>query len=155
VRWAVRGGRLAVGLAEAVTPRSFAQVLWSYWLQVLLIASVLMIAGGTVFGAPATAKAGWVLAAIAVGVRVALWIVGDLVAPPARKVGFVRRVLGGAGRVALVAFAVGIFGLATLELTRHLQTDLDRATCWHLLPGWATEAVQDVWPWDDGACPPP
>jgi patatin-related protein len=152
LRWAIRGGRLAVGLAEAVTPRSFTQLLLRYWLQVLLLAAVLMILGGTILGAPATAKAGWVLAAIVFGGRVVLWIVRDLVAPPARRVGLVRRFLGGAGRLALALVVVAVLGLAALEVTRHLDEDVDRAVC--SLPESATEVAQDVWPWDDGVCPP-
>jgi patatin-related protein len=134
-RWLVRGGQLIWGMVEVSTPRTFGQIFFRYWLPVLMLMALLLIVGGALFGAPATAKAGWVLLLILLGWRLAVWMTQDVI----------RRRHGWAIGFAVGAVCVGI-GLAVAEAVLHLSGDL--ADVLAKLPNFIENAVRWLWPWD-------
>src|SRR5438094_747919 len=78
-RWLTRIGRLMWELVEVATPRRLRHVLFRYWAPTLIVVAVLLIVGGAALGAPATAKAGWVLLGFLAGLKALVWATGDIV----------------------------------------------------------------------------
>jgi Protein of unknown function (DUF3376) len=122
-RWIARVGRLGWWLAEVTTPRSWKQLLWRYWLGLLLILSVLMILGGTLLGGPAVTSAGWVLLFFLAAGRFVVWLAEDLL----------RRRYGALALAVCVVLAV-VITLAGIEVIAHRDEDLD--TIQSKLPSW-------------------
>jgi hypothetical protein len=136
-RWLVRSGQVLWGLVETATPRSYAQLLFRYWLPLLTFMALLLIVGGALFGAPATAKAGWILLLIVLGWRLAVWLTEDVIHRRWRW-----------GPVLLVVAVAAVAGLAALEVARHLSADL--ADLLAKLPNPVEDLIRRLWPWDDG-----
>jgi patatin-related protein len=136
-RWLVRIGRLGWSLVEAATPRTFVQLLLRYWLALLVLMSLLMIIGGAVFGAPATAKAGWVLLLLALGWRLAVWLTEDVIRRRTRW-----------ALISALAVVAAIAGLAITEIALHLDQDV--AALVDKLPERIERFLRWLWPWDEG-----
>jgi len=144
-RWLTRLGRVLWGLGEISTPRSPAQVLWTYWAQLLLGIGVLLVLGGAAFGAPATTKAGWILLGLLAGVKAATWFAEDL-----SRSGPTRRRLRRAALAAIVLVAAAATVWAAVELSRKAADRFDAAAC--RLPDRAATRVEALWPWHDHTC---
>ena len=122
-RWMARVGRLGWWLAEVTTPRSWKQLLWRYWLGLLLVLSVLMIVGGTVLGNPAVSRAGWGLLLFLAAGRFLVWVAEDLL----------QRRYGALALAVCLVLAV-VITLAGIEVIAHRDEDLD--TIQSKLPSW-------------------
>ncbi|MEK6274362.1 MAG: patatin-like protein [Actinomycetota bacterium] len=132
-RWLIRVGRTLWTLVEMTTPRTFAEILTRYWLPLVLFMSGLLIIGGAVFGAPATAKAGWVLLGLTALWKLALWFIDDIIRKRSRLFFM----------LAALALAL-VLGLAVTEVARHLSHDVAQLIAhWH----WLDTAVRWIWPW--------
>jgi patatin-related protein len=118
-RWLVRAGRLTWWLAEVTTPRSLKQMLFQYWFALLLLLSVVMIAGGTLVAWPEVTRAGWVLLAVIAGARLVTLIVSDLLADRIRVASF-----------AVATAGLAVLGFALVELFVHFDEDVDRVAGW-------------------------
>jgi patatin-related protein len=122
-RWIARTGRMGWWLAEVTTPRSWKQLLWRYWLGLLLVLSVLMIAGGTLLGNPEVTSAGWALLFVLAAGRFVVWVAEDLL----------QRRYGALALAVCVVLAM-ILVLAGIEVIAHGDEDLDSIQS--KLPSW-------------------
>ncbi len=115
-RWLTRIGQAVWTLAEAATPRTFREILTRYWLALLLIASLVMIIGGALFGAPATTKAGWITLLIVATAKFLIWLTGDALHGRYTPI-----------RILVVLVVAAILALSAVEIGFHLSHDVNTA----------------------------
>lgn len=147
IRWVARIGRFAWGLAEISTRRSVRSLLWRWWGQLIVIAAVLMIVVGALFGVPTSAQTGWIVLGLLAALKVATWIAEEATGSgPGR-----RRLLRGV-TLLLLLVATSSSVWAVIEVYRSASDEVDRAIC--RLPSGVASRVQAGWPFDDDNCPP-
>jgi patatin-related protein len=77
--WLTRASSIFWGLVEVSVPRSFYDLVFRYWLQLVYVFDILMILGGTVFVERSVQRFGLVLLGLTIAVHVAVLAIRDVI----------------------------------------------------------------------------
>jgi hypothetical protein len=75
--WITRMARIFWGLVEVAVPRSFASVIFRYWIRVLYLLETFLFAVGLLLGVPQVQNLGLVTFVITLMVNVAVMFIGE------------------------------------------------------------------------------
>ncbi|MBD2440545.1 patatin-like protein [Nostoc sp. FACHB-110] len=80
--WVIRVGRILWGLAEIAVPKTFWNIVFQYWLQLLYLAEILVIIGGFVFQAAFVSNFGVQALLITLAVQFTFWMLSLIIQKP-------------------------------------------------------------------------
>jgi len=80
--WIIRLGRILWGLAEIAVPKSFWNIVFQYWLQLLYLAEILLIIGGFLFQIAAISNFGVQALLITLSVQFVMWMFSLVIQKP-------------------------------------------------------------------------
>jgi hypothetical protein len=103
--WLTRASSIFWGLVEVSVPRSFKEVVFRYWLQLVYLFDLLMIIGGTVFVERSVQRFGLVLLGLTIAVHLASLAIRDVIR---RRRGWIRAIVTLGVLAFLVLAGIGV-----------------------------------------------
>jgi hypothetical protein len=109
--WITRVGQVGWGLVELAAPRSIWNLLFRYWLKLLYLIELILVAGGTILMRPTLQQFGLLLFGLTVAVHFAVGLLNDLMRSRRRWLNLLKTVLI---TLLLVVIVVGVASVAGL-----------------------------------------
>jgi hypothetical protein len=109
--WITRVGQVGWGLVELAAPRSIWNLLFRYWLKLLYLIELILIAGGTILMRPTLQQFGLLLFGLTVAAHFAVGLLNDLMRSRRRWLNLLKTVLI---TLLLVVIVVGVASVAGL-----------------------------------------
>jgi patatin-related protein len=109
--WVTRIGLVFWGLVEVAVPRSFASLLFRYWLQLLYLSSVITFLGGWVFSAQAAQRFGVAAFALTLLVHAGVLLLNEYLRGAQSRLQFVKRTAVVIGVLLALLGAIALRGL--------------------------------------------
>jgi patatin-related protein len=103
--WLTRASSIFWGLVEVSVPRSFKELVFRYWLQLVYLFDLLMIVGGTVFVERSVQRFGLVLLGLTIAVHLASLAIRDIIR---RRRGWIRAIVTLGVLAFLVLAGIGV-----------------------------------------------
>lgn len=129
--WITRVGLILWGLVELATPKSIWNLLFRYWLQLLYLVELVLIAASTILLVQTVQRIGLILFGATVAIHFAVTILSDFMQRRLKWITFVKFT---AVFLLIVVVAVGVFTSIGLTLSPSIWKRMEQVNHWFNTP---------------------